>query len=554
MPEPIDEPLFAAYDRGDGGVGKEELLIDAFKGQPPELTDALLHLQEFCARPTFADPENPGSDASRVLYEYINGVAETQSWEILKDDFGNRAYVIPAQGVAEDAPEIVIQCHADGVAAPVRDYDADPIKPQRATREIPPRSGNMVEVFEGKDSSCLFDNRAALAIALGVLTNKEIKRPRVRLVVTDDEETGLHGAKKLGAELLGDARFVLNLDNELDGTSLVPDFIVAYAGGSDVTAELDKQERTPAPENHVPVKVSVSGFPGGHSGVLIHEGRRNANKILAEVIEKHRENTGSVLLASFEGGTVHNKIPKVAEAVLWVSEDEARQLEGTLKGIFSGIPNLRTGLRDEAPAPILQVERFTEGEYSDPFTTECGSRVLAAIHSSPDGILSMSEAFEGLVETSSNLFNVRTTEDGVVIGYSIRAMHEDTKAVALDQIKAPVEKLGLRTEVEGSYPSYEAPARNPLLDIAVEQQKALRREHGDELFPREPLVGGIHAGLEFGICIDRSKLPSDEISALSAGLLLVGAHEKIEAMGTKSAFALHLFLESTLGRMAEYKI
>ena len=86
-----------------------------------------------------------------------------------------------------------------------------------------------------------------------------------------EEEIGLNGAKALDAAALGlTAKRLVNMDSEEWG-----EICIGCAGGGHSTITLPTPTE-PAPAGHSILHVAVSGLMGGHSGLMIHEGRCSA--------------------------------------------------------------------------------------------------------------------------------------------------------------------------------------------------------------------------------------------------------------------------------------
>ena len=110
------------------------------------------------------------------------------------------------------------------------------------------------------------------ALAMAVLADTacvmDLSRPCLRLM--RNREWTAFGLKP--HFLKGD--ILLNCDSEKEG-----ELFVGCAGGANVNVSSNLSEDTYIPEGDVAVKVSLAGLKGGHSGVDIHLGRANANKV-----------------------------------------------------------------------------------------------------------------------------------------------------------------------------------------------------------------------------------------------------------------------------------
>lgn len=129
----------------------------------------------------------------------------------------------------------------------------------------------------------------------------------------------MYGANDLPeGELHGD--FLMNLDSETWGK-----FVIGSAGGINVTATLDYKEVETDAED-VAIKVTLKGLRGGHSGLEIHEGRANANKLMVRFVREAIEEC-EARLASWHGGNMRNAIPFKAEVVLTLPKENVDALK-----------------------------------------------------------------------------------------------------------------------------------------------------------------------------------------------------------------------------------
>ena len=131
------------------------------------------------------------------------------------------------------------------------------------------------------------DNGIALAYILALLSDDDLKHPRLEAVITSDEEVGMNGAKALDLSSLK-ADYMINLDSEEEGYLLA-----SCAGGLTGTSTLPLKRVAVQGKR---IKVSIGGLKGGHSGMDIVNNRSNANKLLGRLLFDLRErNTYSVL-------------------------------------------------------------------------------------------------------------------------------------------------------------------------------------------------------------------------------------------------------------------
>ncbi len=123
------------------------------------------------------------------------------------------------------------------------------------------------------DSSLGADN--GIGVAMGLYFLKKYKN--IEVLLTSDEEVGLIGAQNL--ELSLESKNLLNLDSEEEG-----DIFVGCAGGVDIFAKKEI-EFEKIDKKYSFFKISIKNLPGGHSGVDIDKGIKNAIKELAYLLK-----------------------------------------------------------------------------------------------------------------------------------------------------------------------------------------------------------------------------------------------------------------------------
>ena len=89
--------------------------------------------------------------------------------------------------------------------------------------------------------------------------------------------------------------------------------------------------------------------------------------------------------------------------------------------------------------------------------------------------------------------HVRSVDEILNTSFAVRSSSETEKQYLIDQLTSLTETLGGNVEIAGPYPGWEYKADSRLREVMVEAYKHLY--NGEE-----PVVEGIHAGLECGIC------------------------------------------------------
>src|SRR5690606_27561690 len=217
--------------------------------------------------------------------------------------------------------------------------------------------------------------------------------PAIEALFTVDEETGMTGALNLQGGIL-QGEILLNLDTEEDD-----EIDIGCAGGIDVTASGSYPEED-TPEGSVGYKITVKGLNGGHSGMDIHKGLGNANKIMNRLLFDGFENFG-LQICEIDGGSLRNAIPResVAKVIIAQMYDEAfefemNQIVDEIKAEYKTTePNLEVVFEKiETPNSVMDI-RAQEG-------------IIRAIYAAHNGVYRMSADMADLVETSNNIAKV----------------------------------------------------------------------------------------------------------------------------------------------------
>lgn len=366
------------------------------------------------------------------------------------------------------------------------------------------------------------DDGIAIAIALAVLEDDSLIHPPLEVVFTTEEEVGMDGAIHLDTSDLT-ADYLLNLDSEDEGI-----LTVSCAGGS--TIELHKSYE-PVPAEGIPYNIWIHGLQGGHSGVEIHKGRCNSNKVMSTILLELKEQT-ALKIVSVTGGTKHNAIPAEAEAeVLFSSIDAVQQAEE----IIRRYQQLLT-VQYQNSDPDIRIEMQPKPSQAAAYAlrTEDADALLQLLARLPDGVLQMSQEIKDLPETSLNLAIVRTMPDELYIELSNRS----SNPMALEQLEKQLQTLagqyGFSPVIQSHYPGWQYRKDSVLRDAMVQIY--------EEMFGKKAIVEAIHAGLECGILL--SKLPKLDI--VSTGPDILDIHTPNERMSISSVARTYAYVVKIL--------
>ena len=419
-------------------------------------------------------------------------------------------------------PTVAVQAHLDMVCEKepdvIHDFEADPIRPQREGDRISARGTTLGA-----------DNGIGVAAALTLISDREVRHGPLELVFTVDEESGRWGALDLDESLLT-APVLINLDSE-DSDALT----IGAAGGADVEVRLPVVLASPDP-GMGGAELSVSGLVGGHSGLQIHEPRANAIKVLAEGLEGLRSAGVDFRLASIEGGSAHNAIPRGAVAGLAIETGGLPAAEDVVASLMG---ELRASWAETEPGMVLELR--SASVHSSVITEDAEARLLELLRSLPHGVLANSERFAGVVDTSANLAVVETGPAAVTVLVSVRSLSDPGLRVVQADIRELAGTVGAGCKVAHGYPAWEPRAESPLTQAAV---AAYKRTYG-----REPRMDILHAGLECGAFV--SKKP--DLDVVSFGPRIEQAHTPKEHVYASTVTSTWELLVNLLGNLAEWE-
>ena len=416
------------------------------------------------------------SKKEEKIGKYLVDFAKSHNLEYQCDTIGNIVIRKPATAGYENRPTVVLQAHTDMVCEKnsdkVFDFDNDAIQTYI--------DGEWVKA----DGTTLgADDGIGIAAALALLIDETVEHPAIEALFTVDEETGLTGAFNLGEGMV-QGKYLINLDSEDEG-----EVFIGCAGGVDTLAYLPLVTKS-APKNYSYYKVVVNGLLGGHSGDDIDKGRANSNKWAARIAER-----------------------AARYIVFGVPSDVAETFVADIK-VYGEALRSEFALTE----PNANVEIFTAERPETVLDEDTQRKLLLALISVHSGVLAMSAAMPGLVETSTNLASVKFRDDEIVITTSQRSSVESAKEYAMLQVESAFVAVGCEVVHSDGYPGWAPNPHSTLLECTKSAYK--------KLFGVEPKVRAIHAGLECGLFLE--KYPHLEM--VSFGPTLRGVHSPDERL------------------------
>ena len=444
----------------------------------------------------------PSKKEEKIL-AYLVKFAEDRNLKYRTDEVGNLVIEKPATPGYEHLETVILQSHMDMVceknADKVHDFENDPIR----------------TIIDGEwlhaDGTTLgADNGIGCAAELAILDSDDIEHGPIECLFTMDEETGMTGAMNLKPGFFN-GKILLNLDSEDEG-----ELFIGCAGGMGTMAEFAYEKRE-ATDDYLYFEVKVSGLKGGHSGGEIHIGLGNANKILTRYLYA-LEHELDWKLCSFQGGNLHNAIPREAHAVIGLKADQKERARVILN-------ELAAAVEDELKRvdPGVKLEMKSVGKPAYRIDCDTKRRLVRALYACPHGVYGMSHDIEGLVETSSNLASVKMKEDDKI--YVETSQRSSTSSLISDianTVASVFELAGAKISFRDPYPGWKPNPDSPILKAASESY--------ERIFGRKPAIKAIHAGLECGLFLD--KYPY--LDMVSFGPTLRDVHSPVEKIEIKT--------------------
>ncbi len=477
--------------------------------QPPDLWN---HFADLNAIPRASKKEQ------RVI-EFVRQFGQQLGLETQVDEVGNVIIRKPATPGMENRLPVVMQSHLDMVWQKNADTDFD-------------FETQGIEMFVDDDwvkargTTLGADNGIGVASIMTILASDSIEHPALEALFTIDEETGMTGAKALPAGVLH-GKILLNLDTEEDN-----ELTIGCAGGVDITATRDYQPEPPVSESQA-IRVVVRGLKGGHSGVDIHLGRANANKLMNRLLW-HGARQFDLQIAEIDGGGLRNAIPRESSSIVSVPANHVDAFQAWIES-EAGIVAAEYASTD----PGLQIVTEMADPPAGALPRQLQLQLLGVLYGCPNGIHRMSPDIEDLVQTSNNLARVLVKDGQLTIGCLTRSSVNSERDDLASAITALLEIINANIETGGQYPGWQPVPEAPIVKIMSSLH--------EQLFGEPAHVLACHAGLECGII--GTNYPGMQM--ISFGPTIRGAHSPDEQVQISSVQKFWRFLLETLKEIPE---
>ncbi len=458
-----------------------------------------------------------GSKKEEKVIAFMVDFGKKLGLETIVDPIQNVIIKKPATPGMENRKTIVLQSHLDMVHQKNEDTDFD-FDTEGIKMYI---DGDWVTA----DGTTLgADNGLGVAAIMSILQSKDIPHPAIEALFTIDEETGMTGAKGLQEGYLS-GEILLNLDTEED-----TELDIGCAGGIDVTATKNYTEQQ-LDGNCKAFELSLKGLKGGHSGMDIHIGLGNANKIMNRIFEATKD---LMNIAKIKGGSLRNAIPRESFATVICPTQNAADFVAKASALAEEI---KEEFKETDPNLEFIIEDTTCPKKAMP--KEDQEKLINAVKNAHNGVWKMSEDMPGLVEASNNVAKVTVEEGKIQIECLTRSSVEESKMEVANQLKDAFKKEGFAVEFSGSYPGWKPNPDSAILNVMGDLY--------EKIFDKKADVVACHAGLECGIL--GTNYP--EMDMISFGPTIEGAHSPDERANITSTQKFWKYLLEILKNIPE---
>lgn len=457
-----------------------------------------------------------GSGNEKAISDYLLDFGKSLGLECIQDAALNIIIKKPASIGYENAPAVIIQGHMDMVCEKnsdkEHDFEKDPI--------------NLVvkgDYIYADRTTLGADDGIAVAYAMTLLEDNTIEHPAIEVLLTTDEEAGMSGAMALQPHYIN-GKIVLNLDSEEEGKLLV-----SCAGGIRTKSILpiewiDKKNDT------IAYNLVIRGLKGGHSGMEIHLGRGNSNKLMGRLL-KNIDKELDFNLVSLNGGSKNNAIPRESSSIITVSQKDERKLLDIKRRVCEELKNEFSKKDPNLRVHLLEVEESVDKVFSDDST----KKAVDLLYMYPNGVNTVSSDIQGLTESSTNLGVVTTLENSIEYDSTARSSVSSLKDEIVTRSKCITEILGGKLVTESSYPEWPYKTDSKIREVC--------KDVYERMYEKTPEIVAIHAGVECGLF--KEKLGND-VDMISFGPDIIDIHTPNEHISISSVERCYEYLLEVL--------
>ena len=460
-----------------------------------------IELKPICVFDCFAQVNQvprPSKKEERMI-AFLMDFGQKLGLETKCDEVGNVLIRKPATPGMENRKTLILQSHMDMVCEKNANVDFDFQNDAIQTYV----DG---EWMKAKGTTLGADDGMGVAMEMALLQSNEIEHGPIECVFTRDEETGLTGAFGMKSGFMN-GEMLINLDSEDEG-----EIFVSCAGGCRTSAQFSYGIE-PLPKDFFTFSLTIKGLQGGHSGDDIDKKRANANKLLVRFLYATQKKF-DLRLIDIQAGGLHNAIPREASCVCAVPAQYKEQIRIDWN-LFVADVEEEYRVTEKTPEFILESQESA----TEAIDKQTSNRLITALQAVDNGVYAICQDI-ALVETSSNLASIHCNPEKktIDINSSQRSSIYSARLNMANTVAAAFELAGAKVEIGEGYPGWKMNPDSEILRIAVEQYR--------KLFAKEPVVRGIHAGLECGLFSE--KYPG--LDMISIGPTLRGVHSPDERL------------------------
>lgn len=456
------------------------------------------------------------SGDEKAISDYLVKFAKDRNLEVYQDEHYNVIIKKKASSDCIKTSPVILQGHMDMVYVKRNDSNHN----YKDGINVLEKDG----LLYADGTSLGADNGVAVAYILTLLDSDDIKHPDIEAIITVKEEVGLEGAQSIDATKIS-GKYLINLDAENEGV-----FFTSCAGG--VRCHLGIPFETEEKSSLNIINISIQGLKGGHSGLDIAQGRANAIKLGARILNKIQDEYS---LVDFTCNGAANAIANECFIKIAVSPEKCEAVKNEILD-FAEI--LKKEYRITDSEINIGAEINSETEKIDVLTENSKNNLVCALILHPQGIQGMSFDMPGLVESSINIGAVTRTENKYIILSSTRSSVASKKKEIKDFISVIASVVGGSTYFFNDYPQWTYNPTSPLRDIAVEAYESL--------FNKKAQTTAVHAGLECGYFDDKI----EGLDIISFGADLSEPHSPNETARVQSIYNIWKLIVEILEKLS----
>ncbi len=366
------------------------------------------------------------SGHERAMSSYLKSWAKQNGFKVVRDSLNNVIIDSPATAGYEKAPTTILQCNMDSKIAMADGVIFDPFKDAVSYTD----NG---KTLTATGTSIGADSGVGMATTLYVLKNSQ-RHGHLRAIFTTDGESGMSGAQKLKEKYL-EGDFLINLGWNSDKT-------IGLGSGGTASYDMMHEIQWTPPQNAIPYVLSLSGLKGGNADREIGNGGANAIKTIGEVLANAQGKGILFELGSFNGGVSRDTIPTAATAMIIINESDQRKMQEVVDDAMNSFKDTY-GDAEKNYSFTYQLAEMPDKVVS----FEDNGSIISFIYGILDGVQKMSENYDDVVESASNLGLVSTSTGNFLAKVSAAS----TSDVGLYEITTAHEAISSMSNLKYTY-------------------------------------------------------------------------------------------------------